>query len=407
MVLDIFLTPKPRETIFSILTRAHILSGCISPLISLRKFTGHRGYKPLSSLPSNLNVICSSLHLETKPEVIIKNHTLFPLYRHFLPIHRWDFVMQGMLDSGATKSRMGLLKSHCGAADQLAYCYECVKDDIFKFGFPYWHREHMLVGVEFCHLHKLPLTKISMEQSRFGTRCLQLPGEDNLLTSRSEIQIDRLCFVAEQIALIINSKSDIFIDAHSYYQLLAEKNLLTKSSHLRMKALQILVSEWLSPLTGVEPFDELLNALNVERNWVANLVAGKEGMHHPFKHIALWGALDINFLTLIQSLQKVEQLPLPLTFMTKPEITKEFLQAAISQCGTATATAHFLNCSTQTVLAHMEKFGFSPKRKPKKLDQKIIEKILELSSKGISTAKIASELKLSVSTINRIERAHS
>jgi len=163
----------------------------------------------------------------------------------------------------------------------------------------------------------------------------------------------------------------------------------------------------MSPLTGVEPFDELLSALNVERNWVANLVAGKEGMHHPFKHIALWGALDINFLTLIQSLQKVEQLTLPLTFMAKPEITKEFLQGAISRCGTGTAAAHFLNCSTQTVLVYMEKFGFSLKRKPKKLDQKVIEKILDLSSKGISTAKIAAELKLSISTINRIERAHS
>ena len=38
---------------------------------------------------------------------------------------------------------------------------------------------------------------------------------------------------------------------------------------------------------------------------------------------------------------------------------------------------------------------------------KVIEKILDLSSKGISTAKIAAELKLSISTINRIERAHS
>lgn len=406
MALEVFITPKARETIFSMLTRAHILSGSSSPLTSLRDLTGHRGYKPLTSLPSNINHICGSLHLSERPEKIITGHTLFPLYRPFLPQSRRNFVTDGMLNCGAVKSRIGLLKSHCGAADQLAYCCECVKDDVYNYGFPYWHREHMLVGVEVCHLHRLPLTKVELDENKFGTRCFQLPGEQSAPNIWSELQYKQLCFIAEQVAIITNTEIEVFIGSHSYHQALSENLFLTDASHVRMKSLHLLVEDWLLPLAKVRPFDELLAALNVERNWVANIVAGKEGMHHPIKHIILWGALNIDFHNLTRSVQRVEQLVLPLIFYQRPEITKEVLQAAVTQCGSASASARLLNCSTQTVLVLMEKFGLTTKRKPKKLNQIIIEKVINLSLRGVSTAKIAAELGLSISTVNRIERSH-
>lgn len=406
MALEVFITPKPRETIFSLLTRAHILLGSLSPLVSLQVLTGHRGYKPLSSLPSNIRHICKSLNLEINPAQIIQGHTLFPFYNPFLPAHRRDFVIDGMLDFGATKSRIGLLKSHCGAADQLAYCSECVKDDIYKYGFPYWHREHMLVGVELCHLHGLALIKIKLNESQFGDRCLQLPGELKSVNTYSETQYDRLRFVASQVAVVANTEIQISIDLDSYSPLLAENDLLTNSSHVRMKKLQDLIKDWLTPLAEVKPFNDLFVALNVERNWVASIVAGKAGMHHPLKHIVLWGALNTDFYSLINSVQCIEQLRLPLRCNRRCEITEDVLQAAILSCGSATAAARLLNCSTQTVLALMEKFGIAVKRRPKKLNKTIINKIIKRSLEGLSTSKIAAECGLSIATVNRIKRSN-
>lgn len=406
MALDIFITPKPCETIFSLLTRAHLMSGSLSPLTTLRNLTGHRGYKPLSSLPSNLQHICGCLNLEVKPDQIIKRNTLFPFYKPFLPEARRSFVIEGMLNSGATKSRIGLLKSHCGAADQLAYCAECVKADTYKFGFSYWHREHMLVGVELCHLHGCPLVKIKIEESQFGARRLQLPGELVLSNNLDKTQYERLAFVAEQVAWITNNDIEIFIGSHSYKQLLRERDLMTTSYHVRMKSLQACVSDWLTPLAKISPFAELLAAFTVERNWVASIVAGKEGMHHPLKHIAIWGALKTNFETFIQRSQVEEQLSLPLEIKSRPEITEKLLLTTVKKCRTATASAKFLNCSVQTVLVLMEKFGITIKRKPSKLNREVIEKIIFLSSQGMPPAEIAPKLHLSVSTVNRVKRSH-
>ncbi len=407
MAFEIFITPKPSETIFSILSRAHIMSAAASPLVTLKRLTDHRGYKPLSSLPSNLTLICERVHLKDSPEVVIRRHTLFNLYKPFLPASRRDFVLQGMLASGAVKSRLGLLKSHCGAADQLAHCSECAKNDIFTIGYAYWRREHMLVGVEVCHIHKVFLTKTCLNYEKYETRCLQLPSLEKSPSDWNSVQYEKLLFISEQVALITNIEADVFIDSSSYLTLLKSHNVVTPSSHLRMRVLQHRVRDWLKPIAAIQPFDELFSALDVERNWVANLVAGKEGMHHPLKHIILWGTLDLDYRAVIEMLQVSKQFTLPLTSPVKSEITKEILADAVEKYHSARGAARFLNCSVNTVLVLMEKFGFPIKRRSKKLDESVVNRVLELTSKGLSTSVIARELNLSIPTINRIKRGSS
>lgn len=406
MAFEIFITPKPSETIFSMLSRAHIISAATTPLLTLKNLTGHRGYKPLSSLPSNVKLVCERIHLDDPPEVVIRKHTLFNLYRPVLPPRRQEFVLQGMLNSGAVKSRLGLLKSHCGAADQLAYCSACAKSDIYTYGYTYWRREHMLVGVEVCHLHKLSLTKIILQHDKYGTRNLQLPGCEKCVRDWSSSQFRKLCYISEQVALMTNMDVNVFIDSTSYLTLLKPYNLVTQSLHIRMKVLQKIVRDWLESIADVEPFNELFSALAIERNWVANLVAGREGMHHPLKHIILWGALDLDYHAVIELLQASKQFTLSLTSSAKPEITKDLLAEAVGKYRSARGTARFLNCSVSTVLVLMEKFGLSPKRKPKKLSSGIIEQILILTSEGKSTSTIAKSLGLSIPTVNRVKRSH-
>jgi transposase-like protein len=402
----VFIKPNYGETIFSLLSREHLLSGRTSPLISLKEITGHRGYRPLSSLPSSLTTICQNLNLATTPEDIVINNTLFNLYRPFLNPKRRTFIIQAMLDSGAVKSRMGLLKSHCGAADQLAYCSECVEADIYRHGFAYWHREHMLVGVEMCHLHSVSITKIKMTNETFEARNLQLPGTQGSTDLWTDEQFEKLVFIARQISIVTNAERDFFINSNSYHPILKLKGLITKSNHIRIQAIQNRVLNWLKPLSNIGVYKQLFLALKVERNWVANLVAGREGLHHPLKHIILWAALETDFYSFIDTLQYSEQLCFDFNINSKKNLSVDEILDIYAKYGSATSTAKFLKCSVSTVLVLLQQSGISLKRKPKKLNSKLIEKILELSDNGYSTRQISIEVNISIPTVNRIKRSN-
>lgn len=395
------------ETVFSLLSREHLLSGRTSPLISLKETTGHRGYKPLSSLPSNLDVICQNLDLGISPEEVIKKHTLFNLYRPFLNLERRQFVIDGMIGSGATKSRMGLLKSHCGAADQLAYCTECVKMDIERNGYAYWHREHSLVGVEICPSHRVGLTKINLESEIYSGRNLQLPSDQPSANFWTNEQYERLSYIAQQTSIVLNAQSKEYLTASSYQFLLRAENLVTPSQHIRMQALKTRVGSWLEPLSQVGIYKQLFSALDIERDWTANLVAGKEGLHHPLKHIIVWGALGRDYSSFMDMLKSGEQLPLDLQYSPQKSLSAGELFDAFSKSGSARSTAKLLGCSVNTVLVLMQKFGLSPKRRPKKLKPWIIEKVLDMHAQGYSTQQISIELNLSIPTVNRIKRGNS
>lgn len=403
---SIHVEPKIRETIFSVLARARIRSGIRNPLDALKLLTGVRGYRPLSSLPNRLLDIRSLLGIEKSVEEIIDNNTLFNVYKPFISARREQFILDGMKNIGSIKSRMGVLKSHCGAADQLAYCSRCREQDIFHDGFAYWRREHMLCGIYCCYIHQVPLNIVDSIGQKYGTRFLILPdgGQSHFFT---ESQETKLLFIADQVARLANTDLPYKVNPYSYLPLLRTAGLVTTANHIRIRNLEKSVQGWISPLKELFPFNQLYDALSVERSWVANLVAGREGMHHPLKHIILWGALESDLRSLEHSMDvSLSQLPLRLTIKSKDQLIKEHVLEALERFRTASNAAKHLNCSTTTLLVSMRKFGIPFKGKPKILTNAVISEALNLLSSGKSTAEVAASSKLSVSTVNRLKRAY-
>jgi hypothetical protein len=403
---NLYVEPKLQENIFSVLARARLRSGIRSPLDALKFLTGVRGYKPLSSLPNNLEEIRRILDIRASTEKIIDNNTLLNLYRPFVTPDREKFILDGMKKSGSIKSRVGLLKSHCGAADQLAYCVRCRERDIFNNGFAYWRREHMLCGVNFCYVHHLPLNFVDLSSKKYGTRFLLLPDGGQSLPFTGD-QIQKLLFVSQQVAILANSKLPYRINSRSYLSLLASLGLVTEFNHIRIKNLQDCVKDWINPLKNLFPFDQLYDALSVDRSWVANLVAGKDGMHHPLKHICLWGALNSDANSLMQTMDNsLVQLPLALHSYVRKQMTKEMIIEALHKYGSASNAAKHLGCSTTTLLVNMNKFCIEFKRKPKTLKDDLIAQVVQHYLGGKSTSEIALEVKISVPSANRIRRAY-
>ncbi len=75
------IVPVTGESVYSILSRLHVLEGSTSPLVTLKKWTGVRGYKPLSGLPTHLSKFANQLSLPDGPMRLIRAHTHFP-YMH-------------------------------------------------------------------------------------------------------------------------------------------------------------------------------------------------------------------------------------------------------------------------------------------------------------------------------------
>lgn len=264
----------------------------------------------------------------------------------------------------------------------------------------------MLCGTYFCSIHQVPLCIVNVAEQKYGTRFLFLPdsGESQSFTV---LQTDKLLFIAEQIASLANSHLTYKVASNSYLPLLCEAGLTTQAGHIRIRNLEECVGKWIHPIRKFYPFNKLYEALSIERSWVANVVAGRGEMHHPLKHIVLWGALESDLYTLSQYIDvRYSQLSLRLFEKTDKQFTEEQIRDALVEHRTASSAAKFLNCSTTTLLVGMRKYGIPFKGKPKILTDVIINSVLDLLASGKSAAEVARASKLSVSTVNRLKRAY-
>jgi hypothetical protein len=166
------------------------------------------------------------------------------------------------------------------------------------------------------------------------------------------------------------------------------------------------VENWLRPLKYLAPFDNLYYALGVDRSWVANLVSGRENMHHPLKHFILWGSLNCDISQILTVINlKATQLDLPLTRKRKIEIEKGKITSLLKKFSSITKVSKILGCSVTTLIVLMNKYGISYKGKPKKITEETLKRVKELSLSGAKTKDISSKLKISICSVNRIKRA--
>lgn len=375
-----------------------------SPATTLHRITGLPGFKPISGLPNRCDRIIETLSLPVAVDTWIENHTLFPLYRPFVPQHRTEYVRESLIESGASKSRIGLLRAHCGADEQLAYCEHCERLSVARFGFSYWMRSHHVNGVLVCPDHHSPLSLVDINQLDWKSRALVMPGKGRK-SLFSPAQQERLLFVAQQIAAILGSKTRATIQSAHYTDILRSRGLLTHSGRLRCRNIKASVRRWLRPLRKLAPYDGLYRALDVERCWVVSTVMCGGGFSHPLKHAVVLGALESNWNDLVNAayrpgFQLEFDLQQKVHTWNEPEVVD-----ALRVTSTLTEAAKKLGCDVTTMSVLADQAGFSVTRKPKKVTPETRTVVLERYREGETTAAIARSLRLSVTTVNRIRRA--
>lgn len=400
-----FIQPRPDETTYSLLARAHVQIGTRNPSASLLQLTGKKGFKPLSGLPTGAREIVRRMGSSISVDEWINDHTLFPLYRPFIPTERINYVREGIIDGGATKSRLGLLRSHCGAMEQLAYCPRCSDLAVGHYGHSYWTRSHQINGVSICASHGLPLHKIDVENLNWKGRALVMPGNGHGI-SIEEHQKDRLQFVSEQLVEVINDQTMTVVSHDLYVDVLRAAGLYTTKGRVRGRRLTSAIKRWLSPIGQIQPFDRLLSALAVERNWAITTVANDGGFTHPLKHIAMWGALGCKWSDLVNAASaRDHQMELELRISSSIPPSDSVVRETLRQVGTLTAAADELGYDVTTMAVWADRLGWSRNRKPKKVTSEMRLKLAKAIRKGGNSSKLARQFGISVSTVNRVKRS--
>jgi len=314
-VIRCFPDPHPDELFFSICARYSDRMRFPSIHALNRDLFGSHAVVPTIAFPSRFAAL-----LENLPDVygysmdkFLNEHTLFPLFRPFLPQDRVLLLKEAMRGEkgGSAYTRIGIniCPIPLPKVESLRFCTACVIEDRNKWGECYWHRIHQAPGVEMCPIHKTVLYTINGEALRAKGPIGYLSAEKGIdLSSSTQVDIDNfyqstLLKIAGDIVWIINQPNlacDPAFFNRRYYTLLAERGLARFHYVKRNCDLPTL-------LQGFKAFypAHFLRMLSCElvehekNNWLSRLVYNENRVLHPLHHLLLIHYLGHDFQSFI------------------------------------------------------------------------------------------------------------
>jgi len=302
-VLPIFPTPYPDELLYSVIARYHRWSGNPSQKETVKDMFADGYPCAVVDLPNRLNAIAAGIIGNTKftPDYIIQWHTLFPIYRAFLPRVRAEQIREYMLydtEGGKIHSSVGVMASTISVPRLLRYCRHCAREEIERSGEAYWHREHQIPGVCFCLEHNCPLNESQVvipsqaSKHRFEelSKAICESGKELKLEPKHMSHYIRLI---ESMRWLLSSNVSIkSLDdlRNRYLGYLYSKDLATYSGRIRMRDLEKAFVEYYSP--------GFLNAVQCQvdpgtDHWLCRMVRKPKTSHHPLRHVLLIGFLGL------------------------------------------------------------------------------------------------------------------
>jgi len=289
----------PDETLFSLISRVHFLSGKQNARHTAKILFGNAKYGCHHDFPSYLN----QLEHRTKGllgtgQDIAKNKTLLKYYRAFIPDEQSTSIASTMCGESVAnlKFQLGLLTSRFRANHPLKACLSCMREDYSTFGWSYWHVEHQYPGVWWCDNHHQPLYESIIKSTGVKRFSWYLPNKDELRQPnsinpcypRETIQaLVSLCDTAKSLVEIGNTKPWIMNDFWlTYRKELANRNWLA-GQQLRYSEM---VSDFLiysNKLRGIPEFSALPTTISEAKSQLGRLFRQPRSGTHPLRHIIM------------------------------------------------------------------------------------------------------------------------
>ncbi|MEL5900001.1 TnsD family Tn7-like transposition protein, partial [Clostridium sporogenes] len=215
--MNFFPVPYPDEVLYSNLARYCIRSGNTKDIHSFEDLFGTRSCVAVMELPTQLDALIDNMPLNTKytAEYFIYKHTLFPFLAAFIPEERADKIIQTMRNGEGAISyiRIGLISNTITLNKYFRFCSQCFKEDLERFGEPYWHRSHQVTGVFVCLKHKIPLYN-STELIRAGNRQRFIGASHENCIVEKEINysndfMGKMLWMVEDVEVLLNNQFEL------------------------------------------------------------------------------------------------------------------------------------------------------------------------------------------------------
>lgn len=415
----------PGETLYSLASRHHHVSGNMLASQTCEQLFGHTHLGCSHDLPAQLDEFVRRTDgaLGT-PEDIARCHTILPYYFPFRPprdaTNALAAVSRGGL--GSLKARLGLLATRFGAAHPLKACHSCMIEDQERFQVAYWHLEHQYPGVWLCSRHRRILDRALEKVNGKGRFHWYLPKTMQFLPGvedrPSELTLDILDAAADFAKSLGRLEPGFHLDAmivaELYRSRLSELGLANADGRLRSKGF---ASTVLPVSTALSRLHELRALPTTDVGVLAQfqrMVRNPRSHAHPLRHcvliIALFGGWQ-SFLAAYR--ERTGPLSVDSTIVdTQPsearvaalDSRREAILTSLKGGATVTAAAHETGIAVATAMAWAAAGGFSVSRRPKCLSPERRALAIRKLAAGKPKDAVARSVDVSIQTITLLLR---
>jgi len=310
MTSSIHIQPLPGETVYSLVSRYHLLSGNASESESYSALYSSSRARINAYLPSQLQR--TGHYFGLLPEALLWNHTLYPLFASFITPRRAQELKRAMfLNFGShVGEKAGLPQSKLKFTTGHKHCPLCLAEDLKQIGVGYFRSTHQLPGVNACAIHASQLFLTTISDFSLD-RSLILPKADTGTLPADNVSV-KLSNFGSSVLHQLQIRQQ-FPDYRKAYRIqLNQKGLLTKNGNVRIrKVIPALKDHW-APLEKhynhqLECPDQLLTF-----DFVGPLLRAKTHYPtHPIKHLLFAEWLFDGDANLFWDADEEEQLILP------------------------------------------------------------------------------------------------
>lgn len=220
-------------------------------------------------------------------------HTLYPLYAPFLPPERVLLVSNSMRSHfyGDIHTRVGIMAGAIPTNPHFRFCPVCLREELEKYGEPYWHRLHQIPGVEICPVHCVLLQNSMIKISGDNRHEFYAADQDNCIikptiVDYSESTFEKLLLLAEDAQILLESiikpKTGEWY-RKQYQAFLIDEKLATASGRVYQKELLRKFNDFY----GIEFLSAVHSKIDRENNWLSEIVRKHRKVFHPIRHLLL------------------------------------------------------------------------------------------------------------------------
>jgi hypothetical protein len=426
---DLFSVPTapywlPDESVFSLCSRYHALSGNLLAASTCRQLFGHSRQGTSHDFPSRISEFAQrTLGYLGTDEEIVRGRTVLPYYLPLRSNADETDALSAMCGSGigSLKFRLGILTSRFGANHPLKACFECIREDQHAYGSAYWHLSHQYPGAWVCLRHQKPLAVATEKSNGVGrflwllpapnALCLRAPFNASANTENFLTRLASLTHAAIQLARIPKGfHFDPQILLRTYHATLFERELATSSGSLKNAAIG---ASYLDALHQLADLPELAtlprNSAQAGAQVLRMLRAPRSGTH-PLRHLLLilwlfgsweefWQAYRHSEDTLGRSVSNICVSPAVSSSRPKHGAHAEVLRLVGEDSISVRAAAALAGVNVSTAMAWLAQAGIATTRRPKKLKADVRQALVADMKSGMDKKCAADRHGISVQTV--------